>query len=714
MADKSPGKPPSPDDGDGRGRTEKHKRSLLSKVSFFENVWWGQARSPSLERSRPLSRDQEGKSPTVEFGEEVFVVDEPDGGPGEKKARREATGGGVDTPPRRRHSSNRSEDDWEWVEDETSTLAEDIERRLEERRRMRSGSAGGMSPTREWVQLRRSTTSGSTTPTDRRGSTPKPWEDALRREASMAEEIEHRLEQHRQEVRQRLESPVKEWPHLRRSPGLRGSRGTTPERDAADRDRTRSNERRRSRESSLSPARQKVERRVVARAEREGGVVTALTASTHTTTHWDAASGKPNTQTHTSSGDLQELDPSSADKDDYQSVEEEHSESVEGGARKRYSRVFVRRTVERTLTTSPSPEPTEQESLKYFSPTFDFSHTTRSRTPSGPRPRIRSRTPSVERILEDEEEDFPSSATHKPSIDTDSHPANENESTMPDAGASSLSPKRPSTKPRESQADIKVHHHDESSTSVHESFTISQNIDRESKHPDERLTMETTSTVHLEGGANNKNETQRYSTRVLIRDRDPSYTKYVVTSRTASRDSLFSNTSSSEDSPGGLDGGTGVPPWVQRVVVEGSEEDHAPGIFRLRSHQYQEHISSMKASVPSPFSRYMIIAWSEVTPPPGNTPLAPPTPPYHLIHLPLLSHFTISSTNPSYPPHYLIHLPILPHLTISSTNPSYPPTHLTISPTHLTYKLTNLPPPQLLIPPIPPFTYLPIYPTSIT
>lgn len=140
-----------------------------------------------------------------------------------------------------------------------------------------------------------------------------------------------------------------------------------------------------------------------------------------------------------------------------------------------------------------------------------------------------------------------------------------------DAGAGVASPRHTSSKLRDSDGRVK-----ESSM--------------DSKSPDEGLTMEAVSTVQWDTDGV-RGEVQRHTTRVLIRDRDPSYTKYVLTSRTTSRDSLFS-TPSSEDAPS-LEGG--VPSWVSRSAqYEEAEEDHAPGRFRLRSHQYQEHISTMK------------------------------------------------------------------------------------------------------------------------
>ena len=579
MADKSPGKEASPQGGDERGRTEKLKRSLLSKVSFFEQVWWGQNRSPSLERRRPMSREGT-TSPVTEVAEEVFV-DEWNDGPGqEKRQRRDGASPPSEGTPRQL-SSSRSEDEWEWVEDnDQSTLAEDIERRLEERRRMRSGS--DMSPTREWVMLRRSsgTAKAATQPTERRGSTPDSWDSSLFSKPSMAENIEHRLERHRQEVRQRLASPTPEWPHLRRSPVPRSSRDSSLERDTPVRSRTASRERRGSRESSLSPRRHVLEREVIAKAERRDGAVTAVTTTTHTTTLWDSADGRPRVETHSTSKDLQEQDPNSVDQGGYQRVEEEERESVERGERKRYSRVVLHRTAERTFSSTPSPEPLEQDQASQRAatsppPDSPASHFARSRTPSGPRTRHRSRTPSVERILEVEEDD-----SAVPSLKPCTEPrASSAAGEYRDAGAGVASPRHTSSKLRDSDERVK-----ESSM--------------DSKSPDEGLTMETVNTVQWESdGA--RGEVQRHTTRVLIRDRDPSYTKYVLTSRTASRDSLFS-TPSSEDSPS-LE--SGVPPWVSRSAqYEKDEDDHAPGMFRLRSHRYQEHISTMKGEAAAAYT----------------------------------------------------------------------------------------------------------------
>lgn len=588
MADKSPGKSPTPSGGGGdddRGRTEKRPRSLLNKVSFFEQVWWGRARSPSIERAG-AGRREGGISPDVEVGTEVVVEDVVDDGPGrEKRPRRTSV-----SPERHDQQRRSSEEEWEWVEDESSssTLAEDIERRLEERRRMRSSS---ISPTREWVQLRRG--SDEAKAHERREPTPEPWESTYSaRGSSMAEEIERRLEAHRQEVRQRLSSPVKEWPQLRQSPGPRSSRGTTPE-PRSSRGATPEREEAPEAEARRSPARQLVSREVVAKAERRGGVAKAVTSTTHTTTVWGAAEDtKPHTETHSSSDRLEEDDPDSAGQEGFQRVEEEERESMERGDRVRYNRVVVRRTVERTVSTSPSPEPMEQEgavSPRLLSPspppgeagaTPQHAHKTRSRTKSGPRSRLRSRTPSVERILEVEEaEDSPavslSSSTDPRILDA----PEEEQRAASAASKSSASPDQSGKMPGEQ---------------------ASSRSGQDAASPDERLTMEAVSTVQWEEGGT-RNEVRRYSTRVLIRDRDPNYTKYVMTSRTASRDSLFSTASSSEESPRW----EGAPAWVARVTPQPVDED-APegdkGVFRQRSKQYQQHISSLKGEDTRPRS----------------------------------------------------------------------------------------------------------------
>lgn len=571
MADKSPGKQSASQGEDGRGRTEKHKRSLLSKVSFFEQVWFGQNRSPSLERRRPMSRERT-KSPATEVADEVFADDWSDGPGQEKRQRREAASPGREETPRQR-SSSRSEDEWEFVEGtDSSTLAEDIERRLEERRRMKSGS--DMSPTREWVMLRRAADTAKTASehTERRGSTPESWDSSFFSKSSMAEDIEQRLERHRQKVRQRLSSPTPEWPSLRRSPVPRSSRDTSLERDTPTRSRTTSGERQDSREGSLSPRRHVLEREVIAKAERREGAVTAITTTTRTTTVWDTPDGRPRVETQSSSSDLHEDDHDSVDQGGYQRVEEEERESIERGERKRYSRVVVHRTAEKSVRSTPSPEPRElglASPREAASPPPDSpaSRSARSRTPSGARPRLRSRTPSVERILEVEEDDSVSSV-QEPCTEPRASSA---EDEQRDAGAGVASPRHTSSKLRDSDGRVK-----ESSM--------------DSKSPDEGLTMEAVSTVQWDTDGV-RGEVQRHTTRVLIRDRDPSYTKYVLTSRTTSRDSLFS-TPSSEDPPS-LEGG--VPSWVSRSAqYEEAEEDHAPGRFRLRSHQYQEHISTMK------------------------------------------------------------------------------------------------------------------------
>lgn len=564
MADKSPGKQPASQGGDDRGRTEKHKRSLLSKVSFFEQVFWGQNRSPSLERRRPVSREGT-KSPEVEVAEEVFA--EWNEGPGqEKRPRRDVASPLREGTPRR--SSSRSEDEWEFVEDlDTSTLAEDIERRLEERRRMRSGS--DTFPTREWVTLRRRS-KASSEPAGRRGSTPESLESSTCSRTSLADTIEQRLERHRQEVRQRLASPTPDWPQLRRSPVPKSSRDTSLERDMLVRSRAASGDERESRESSLSPRRHVLEKEVIAKAERRDGAATAVTTTTHTTLVWDSPDGEPRVETQTTSKDFEEEDLASAGQEGYQRVEEEERESIESGTRKKYSRVVVHRTIERTVTSSPSPEPSEHlpSERAATSPPPDSldSHNARSRTPSGPRTRHRSRTPSVERILEDEEDDS-SVASGKSRTELQASSA---AGEQRDAGAGDASPRHTSTKRRDSDERVK-----ESSM--------------DSKSSDEGLTMEAVNSVQWESdGA--RGEVQRHTTRVLIRDRDPSYTKYVLTSRTASRDSLFS-TPSSEDAPS-LEGS--VPSWVSRSAQYEEGNDDVPGVFRLRSHRYQEHISTMK------------------------------------------------------------------------------------------------------------------------
>lgn len=515
-----------------------------------------------------MSRERT-KSPETEVAEEVFADDWSDGPGQEKRQRRDGASPAREGTPRQL-SSSRSEDEWEWVEDnDTSTLAEDIERRLEERRRMRSGS--DMSPTREWVMLRR-TAKAAAEPSERRGSMPDSWDSSFFSKTSLAEDIEQRLERHRQEVRQRLTSPTQDWPNLRRSPVPKSSRDTSPERDTPVRSRTASGEKR-SREGSLSPKRHVLEKEVISKAERRDGAVTAVTTTTRTTTVWDSADGRPRVETQSTSKDLQEQDPSSVGQDGYQRVEEEERESVERGERKRYSRVVVHRTAERTVSSTPSPEPLEQDQASQRAaasppPDFPASHSTRSRTPSGPGTRHRSRTPSVERILEMEEDD---SAVASLELCTELQ-ASSATGGQRDAGAGVASPRHTSSKLRDSDERVKESGMD-------------------SKSPDEGLTMEAVSTVQWEGDGARSEVQQRYTTRVLIRDRDPSYTKYVLTSRTTSRDSLFS-TPSSEDAPS-LEGG--VPSWVSRsTYYEEGGDDHAPGMFRLRSHRYQEHISSMK------------------------------------------------------------------------------------------------------------------------
>ncbi|XP_063862125.1 serine/arginine repetitive matrix protein 1-like [Scylla paramamosain] len=322
MADKSPGKNNLPPRAVMNAAAPKSTNARCSaRCPSSSRCGGGRNRSPSLERAAPCVEGEGTKSPEVEMAEEVFA--EWSEGPGqEKRLRRDGA-----SPPREATppggSSSRSEDEWEFVEGpDTSTLAEDIERRLEERRRMRSGS--DMSPTREW------------------------------------DTIEQRLERHRQEVRQRLASPTPDWPQLRRSPVPRSSRDTSLERDTPVRSRA---------ASGGETGKQ---------GEQPVTQASSLTES-------------PALRTQSTSKDLEEEDPASVGQEGYQRVEEEERESVESGARKRYSRVVVHRTTERTVSSTPSPEPSEhlpsERAATSPPPDSPDSHSARSRTPSGPRTR---------------------------------------------------------------------------------------------------------------------------------------------------------------------------------------------------------------------------------------------------------------------------------------------------------------------------------------
>ncbi|CAL4067052.1 unnamed protein product, partial [Meganyctiphanes norvegica] len=152
-----------------RGRTDKRRRKyLLDRVSFFEQVWFGRNRSPSIERGHDVLNEDSDPEDLQQLQEQHQVQQQNETGVDteevEEKRRRRNSG----SPDRyhrqlqRRNSKNDGnktdeDDDWEWVESSGDSgasldIAEDIERRLEERR----AAANRQRKSPKWPQLRRS------------------------------------------------------------------------------------------------------------------------------------------------------------------------------------------------------------------------------------------------------------------------------------------------------------------------------------------------------------------------------------------------------------------------------------------------------------------------------------------------------------------------------------------------------------------------------
>ena len=590
MADASPGPNGPPDDEDERSNgsaddaTKRTPRNILNRVSFFEEVWRG--RSPSGERrgtpsSQGRARDEEpqhsrGASP-------------------EKRRRRDSSGSPSSWQRSRRSSGQRSDDEWTFVGADNSSLADDIERRLAERRRNRSGSS---SPSTSWRLQRAS-------------------------DASMADDIERRLEAHRAEVRQRLASPSRDWlPKLRQSPGRRTSRGTTP--DARNyRGTTPEHERPPLPEGAKRSVRRLVVHEVKAVGERKDGVASGTAVFKHTTSEWTGDS-RPQVKEHRDSQDLEEEDPLTKDSSDYHRLEEEITESEERGERRRTSRVVVRRSVEKTIVLSSGS--ISQESISSFdmplvlplnrsrdsspmtsprrdSPGREFTspvasprRNSRSGTPS----KIRSRTPSVERILEDPEE---TTSTHDNEVhalteeiqiltrdvkalsEDIKRKSNANDCSSPDSGTGLTNTPALSSPERERAVTLPENEtiKEEISEVKHET-----SLDELPETPESvrKLSMVAEHRVAWEEGGTS-NEVRRYTTRVHIRDKG--YTKYLLSTRAASKDSLLSR-----DSTDDLYNAEGLPSWASKTLESEPEDEAKSTVFRQRITQYQTHISSMK------------------------------------------------------------------------------------------------------------------------
>ena len=507
MADRSPGKPP-PGGGDGkkdhkgRGR-EVQKRSLRDRVSFFETVWWGRNRSPSIERAEEAVASPKKK---------------------ETKLRRKAS-----VSPDRKSGTKVEEqkscEEWEWVEnDGDGSLADIIEKRIEERKRH---------------------TSGSNTPITK-------WQKASDDEdrSSLAQDIERRLERHREEVRIRLSSPQSDW--LSQSPLRRSSsRDDSPSKDSkhfrsfgstqslhGSRDYLDTSGKRSldgSKEDIRGPNK-KVVRQIISKAEHEDGKISADVVTITTSSSWGGEKdASPVTEIRRSREVLDEDSPSSQDGN-YFSLEEEEKESLERGRGRRYEKRFVRKSVEKTVERTPLVSVLNSSQISITSddgvsplnsPIQEEPQTIRGRHTSGPRSRIGSRTPSVERILEEEESMSFGTETEDSLL--------------------------VSTSPTQSMVDSGDH-----------------------------LSMETISSIKLEK-TGTSGEVRKFSTKVTIREHSPSpaYSKYVLSSRALSKDSLLSSNSFEETVT------TQAPPWVTH---KSKDEDEKEG----RGSYYQEHISIMR------------------------------------------------------------------------------------------------------------------------
>ena len=104
------------------------------------------------------------------------------------------------------------------------------------------------------------------------------------------------------------------------------------------------------------------------------------------------------------------------------------------------------------------------------------------------------------------------------------------------------------------------------------------------------LQMEATSSVKIEPSSGAGQEVKKFSTKITIRESPAhtAYTKYVISSRSASKDSLLSGTSSTDE---GL-GKDSLPSWAsQKILVEDGDDSVT---FHDRFTKYQARMTSMK------------------------------------------------------------------------------------------------------------------------
>ena len=507
MADRSPGKPPPGTDGskDVKPKVREHRRrSLRDRVTFFETVWWGRNRSPSIEREEPILQSEGDDNSEVK----------------EKIRRRPSV-----SPTRRKNKSFEEEqssiEEWEWVEkDGNSSLADIIEKRIQERKKANSGS-----------------------------NTPIEWQKAEVTEdrASLAAEIERRLEKHREEVKTRLSTPQKDWllqSPLRRAHSRDGSpsvelRSSSPygstqslysSRDFIDKSGKRSLEN--SREDVRLPSK-KLVKHTFSKAEREEGKLFADVTTTTITSSWGEEGASPVTEIRRSHDILDEDDPSNTEGT-FQSLEEDEKETIERGSSRRYERRLIRKSVEKTVEKTPilsfssktqvlitgddvsSPsESSMSEDIQNIKPKQTF----------GSKPKLRSRTPSVERILEEEE---------SVSMDTGTE----------DSLLNSISP-------------------------THSMLDSG-----------DQYSMEAVTSIKVE---KSPSEVKKYSTKVTIREHspNPAYNRYLLSTRTISKDSLLQSSTESQT-------GQGLLSWTQKFKDKDIDEKDD------RDTNYQDHISLMR------------------------------------------------------------------------------------------------------------------------
>lgn len=315
MSDKSPGNNDPPSE---TGSKPKGTRTLRDRVFFFEKIFWG-ARESSVEG----------------------VTEEPD-----------AAAEALESSGEKSQSTLRAGDEgWEWVHSSADTsLAEDIERRIEERRE-RASKEDPHTPLQEWAQRSQ----------DR---------------SNFAAQIEKKLEKHRQEVQLRIAQP-QEWPTLKVTP--RSSRDPSPKREYPEYSipELKSVAGKRSGEESVFPSKKIVVRQVISKAERKDGKVVGETSTENISDVWSEDAEIPTTEYRTETKVFTEDDPEAKG---YQLYEEQEIERSERGSRIRHEKRVIKQSVERSVTSDVLP---------------------------GERPgsRTRSRTPSVERILEEDNDE---------------------------------------------------------------------------------------------------------------------------------------------------------------------------------------------------------------------------------------------------------------------------------------------------------------------